>query len=157
YVAINAVEPLTILTAEGEFKPWLAERAEQVSPTEWEYDIRDGVKFWDGNPVTVDDVIFSLEHYGAPESVGVGYFVNVDSIEPADDDPVKVTLTNPDPTWPYTVASGYSAIFEKAYFEANEDTYGDPGTLVMGTGPWKFESLDPTAGAELVANPDWWG
>jgi peptide/nickel transport system substrate-binding protein len=26
----------------------------------------------------------------------------------------------------------------------------------MGTGPWKIDSLDPTRGAELSANPHWW-
>ena len=27
----------------------------------------------------------------------------------------------------------------------------------MGTGPWEIDSLDPTKGAELSANPHWWG
>jgi peptide/nickel transport system substrate-binding protein len=31
------------------------------------------------------------------------------------------------------------------------------GTLIMGTGPWEVDNLDPTTGAELSANPRWWG
>jgi peptide/nickel transport system substrate-binding protein len=27
----------------------------------------------------------------------------------------------------------------------------------MGTGPWRIDSLDPTKGAEVSANPHWWG
>jgi peptide/nickel transport system substrate-binding protein len=27
----------------------------------------------------------------------------------------------------------------------------------MGSGPWEVTSLDPTTGAQLTANPDWWG
>ena len=27
----------------------------------------------------------------------------------------------------------------------------------MGTGPWEVDSLDPTTGAKLSANPYWWG
>jgi peptide/nickel transport system substrate-binding protein len=27
----------------------------------------------------------------------------------------------------------------------------------MGSGPWKVDSFDPTKGADLSANPDWWG
>ncbi len=27
----------------------------------------------------------------------------------------------------------------------------------MGTGPWEVDGLDPTSGAQLSANPDWWG
>jgi peptide/nickel transport system substrate-binding protein len=34
---------------------------------------------------------------------------------------------------------------------------GKPGTLIMGTGPWKFDSLDPTKGAELSAWSGYWG
>src|SRR5262249_11332070 len=29
--------------------------------------------------------------------------------------------------------------------------------LIMGTGPWKIDSYDPTTGGELSANPRWWG
>jgi peptide/nickel transport system substrate-binding protein len=34
---------------------------------------------------------------------------------------------------------------------------GRAGTLTMGTGPWKFDSFDPTRGIELSANPSYWG
>ena len=27
----------------------------------------------------------------------------------------------------------------------------------MGTGPWELDSFDPTTGAEMSANPNWWG
>ncbi len=34
---------------------------------------------------------------------------------------------------------------------------GNPGVLIMGTGPFEVDSLDPTTGMELSANPHWWG
>src|SRR5262245_45176669 len=34
---------------------------------------------------------------------------------------------------------------------------GQPGVLMMGTGPYKFDSLDPLKGVELSANPNYWG
>jgi peptide/nickel transport system substrate-binding protein len=43
------------------------------------------------------------------------------------------------------------------FFEAHKSTFGNPGTLIMGTGPWELDSFDPTSGAELAANPSWWG
>ena len=43
------------------------------------------------------------------------------------------------------------------FFEAHKSTFGNPGTLIMGTGPWELDSFDPTTGAELAANPSWWG
>jgi peptide/nickel transport system substrate-binding protein len=48
-------------------------------------------------------------------------------------------------------------IFEKQFEQAHAATFGQPGTLVMGSGPWEIKSLDPTKGEELSANPHWWG
>jgi peptide/nickel transport system substrate-binding protein len=48
-------------------------------------------------------------------------------------------------------------IFEKSFAEAHKATLGNPGVLIQGTGPWKIDSLDPTKGAQLSANPHWWG
>lgn len=41
--------------------------------------------------------------------------------------------------------------------EDHPGTFGQPGVLVMGTGPWEVDGLDPISGAELSANPNWWG
>ncbi len=43
------------------------------------------------------------------------------------------------------------------FAEAHKGAFGQPGVLVMGTGPWEVDTLDPTTGAELSANPNWWG
>jgi peptide/nickel transport system substrate-binding protein len=48
-------------------------------------------------------------------------------------------------------------VFEKKFYEQHQGTFGNPGVLVMGTGPWEVDSLDPTSGGELSANPQWWG
>jgi peptide/nickel transport system substrate-binding protein len=48
-------------------------------------------------------------------------------------------------------------IFEKSFEEAHKATFGQPGTLVMGTGPWEVDSFDQTTGIALSANPHWWG
>jgi ABC-type transport system substrate-binding protein len=34
---------------------------------------------------------------------------------------------------------------------------GNPGLLIQGTGLWKVDSVNPTGGLELSANPHWWG
>jgi peptide/nickel transport system substrate-binding protein len=44
-----------------------------------------------------------------------------------------------------------------SFAEAHKSTLGQPGTLIMGSGPWEIDSLDPTKGAEFSANPHWWG
>jgi peptide/nickel transport system substrate-binding protein len=68
---------------------------------------------------------------------------------------VVVTLKRRDALWQYTPAV-FGMIFEKKFQVANGDTMGRPGVLTMGTGPFRFERLDPTRGVELSANPNWW-
>ncbi len=49
-----------------------------------------------------------------------------------------------------------SQIFQKKFYEAHEKDFGNPGTLLMGTGPYETVKLDPTSGAEFKANPNYW-
>ena len=59
--------------------------------TSWKYDrpnlkyvfqVRQGVKFWDGTPMTTDDVVYSLSRHIDPKvsSQIAGYFANVASL-----------------------------------------------------------------------------
>jgi peptide/nickel transport system substrate-binding protein len=41
--------------------PQLAVSWQIVDPTHWEFELRQGVRFHDGAPFTVDDVVFSIE------------------------------------------------------------------------------------------------
>jgi peptide/nickel transport system substrate-binding protein len=70
---------------------------------------------------------------------------------------VVVTLKHPDASWVNWTAYLGFVIFEKKFQQEHKATLGHPGTLVMGTGPWKYDSLDPTRGIEMSANPNWWG
>ena len=65
-------------------------------------------------------------------------------------------MTHPDASWQWTPAYN-GEIFETKFAEDHKGTFGKPGVLVMGTGPWIVDSLDPTTGAEFSANPHWWG
>jgi ABC-type transport system substrate-binding protein len=70
---------------------------------------------------------------------------------------VVATLNQPNAAWQFVPALFSTSIFEMKFAEAHPGTYGDSGSLIMGTGPWEVDSFDPTSGAELSANPGWWG
>jgi peptide/nickel transport system substrate-binding protein len=70
---------------------------------------------------------------------------------------VVVTLKHPDPNWKFQVAENSTPIFEKKFADAHKGTMGNPGVLMMGTGPWEFKTFDPTTEIDYVANPHWWG
>jgi peptide/nickel transport system substrate-binding protein len=152
-----SLETLLQFGPQSQLEPELATSWAQIGPVTYVYHLRRGVAFWDGNPLTAADVAYSWNYERAP-GAGTGFaFASVKSITPSGPSTLVVTLTHPDPSWQYTPAENWSEIFEMKFAETHKGSFGKPGVLVMGTGPWEPDSLDPTRGAELSANPHWWG
>jgi peptide/nickel transport system substrate-binding protein len=112
----------------------------------YEFVLRKGAKFHNGEPVTVEDVKFSFERYrGAAHEL---MQEQVAGIETPDPQHVRFKLKRP---WPdfltfYSSASGSGWIVPKKYVEQ----VGDEGfkKAPIGAGPYKFVSFTP--GVELV-------
>jgi len=112
----------------------------------YEFTIRQGVKFHNGEPVTAEDVKFSFERYrgGAHELIKK----QVAEIETPDPRHVRFKLKQ---AWPdfltfYSSASGAGWIVPKKYVEqVGEDGFKQ---APIGAGPYKFVSYKP--GVELV-------
>jgi peptide/nickel transport system substrate-binding protein len=152
------MEPLLIATKSGKLVPWLAQSWKQTSPTTYVYNIRHGVKFSDGDTLTAADVVFSLDFYRKPGSLDAYNFPTVlKSITATGPYTVTVTLTKPDAGWAVVPAGDNMGIFEKKWYLAHKSSFGQPGTGVMGTGPWIITSYNGTTSATLKANPHYWG
>jgi peptide/nickel transport system substrate-binding protein len=155
-VTALSMETLLSLGRQGQLLPELATSWSATSPVTYLYHLRHGVKFWDGDELTASDVAFSWNYERAPGSqYGTG-FASVKKVSADGPYTVVVTLVHPDASWQDTPAFT-GEIFEQKFFEAHSRTFGQPGTLIMGTGPWEVNKLDPTTGADLSANPQWWG
>ncbi|GEM_PF-3376581 len=151
------MEPLLIASKSGKLVPWLAQSWKQTSPTTYVYNIRHGVKFSDGDTLTATDVAFSLNYYRRPGSLDAYNFpTTLKSITATGPYTVTVTLTKPDAAWAVVPAGDPMGIFEKKWYEEHQATFGQPGTGVMGTGPWVIRSYNGTTSAELTANPHYW-
>jgi peptide/nickel transport system substrate-binding protein len=127
--------------------PSLAE-SWQVSPDGrvYEFTLRKGVKFHNGDPLTSEDVKFSFERYKGASAKAI--HDRVAAVETPSPLQVRFRLKNP---WPdfmtfYTAASGAGWIVPKKYVEK----VGDDGfkKAPVGAGPYKFVSFNP--GVELV-------
>jgi peptide/nickel transport system substrate-binding protein len=125
------------------------------SPTVYVYDLRHGVKFWDGDEMTSADVVYALDYYSSPGFETSSNFQDVQSITASGPFTVVVTLKHPDAGWLYTLALT-GGIFEKKFELAHKTTMGEPGVGIMATGPYEVQSFDPTTGLELTANPHYW-
>ena len=127
--------------------PSLAE-SWQVSPDGRVYDftLRKGVKFHNGDPLTSEDVKFSFDRYKGAQAKALKE--RVAAVETPDALHVRFRLKNP---WPdfmtfYTAASGAGWIVPKKYVEKVGDEAFKKAPICAG--PYKFVSFTP--GVELV-------
>lgn len=150
------LENLLRIGPNNSLQPWLAQSVTQPSPATYVYHLRHGVKFWDGNEMTAADVANALNYYRYPTSLMSAFYTSVKNIKAVGRYAVWVTLKHPDARWKYVPAL-YGWIFEQKFQDAHKATMGQPGTLIMGTGPFEYDSIDPTSGIELSANPHYWG
>lgn len=152
-VAMNLCEPALRLNADYSIADGLVSLS-TPEPTRLRLTLKDGVTFWDGSPLTSEDVVWSLEH--ARASITGFIYRNVDQIRSVDDDVVEITLTQPDSLFPKELASFAGAVMQKKFSEAAGDKLGAPSTGVMCTGPFEFDSWKPGASIELSANVHYW-
>jgi peptide/nickel transport system substrate-binding protein len=142
----------------GALDPGLASVA-NPSPTSIVFTLQPGVKFWDGNPVTPADVVYSLDRAYADPNVVSYYgatFSRVKSIDATGSNTVTITLKQPDYWLEGELASMPGIIIEKKFAEAQGKNYGTPAGSIMCTGLYKFQSFKPGVGVVAVANDNYW-
>jgi peptide/nickel transport system substrate-binding protein len=155
FVAGNIYDTLVRNSPDYGVEPCIALSWEQVDPLTLVYQIRQDAKFWDGNPVTADDVVFSLSRQMDPEAGGVWYsmFATVESVEKTG--PWEVTVKFVAPTELFVKSVGATCVVEKTFVEQAGPDYGT-GTNIMGSGPYKLVSWESGANIKLEANADYW-
>lgn len=155
----NLCDNLLSLQPDFSIAPGLAESAEWVDPVTFVIRIREGVTFWDGTPLTADDVVYSLQRNQDPMSQWYAAFVLISSIEKTGDLEVTVRFTAPDTTFRDAIAGGAGAVISKAFGEQAGPALGTSDGGLMCTGPFKLEEGGWKPGSEIVttANEDYWG
>src|SRR5713226_8040560 len=121
----------------------------------WEFVLRKGARFHNGDPVTAEDVKFSFERYRGAAAPILKYRVR--DVQVVDPSRVRFHLKDPWPdfmTFYGTSASGAAWIVPKKYFErVGEDGYRK---APVGAGPYKFVSFQPGIELTLEAFDGYW-
>lgn len=156
-------ETLTALTPSFGLRPGLAERWEAETPTRWRFELREGVRFHDGSPVTADAVVQTLRR-------AAGGMVDGESenetrrpsrprgLEPESataegDTVVVVSLSEPNLRLAEQLAHPRLGV------QAPGTQAGDgsiPAQTATGTGPFRFASYTPGAELRVTANAEYW-
>ncbi len=157
-VDANLCEGLTRITPDLDIENALAESVESPDDTTYVYTLRNDVTFWDGTPLTADDVAYSLARQIGPDSATywADYFANVASVEKTGDLEVTVTLTQPDALFEQGMSSAAGAVVSKAAAEAAGEQFGTPQGGLMCTGPFSLENWEPGKAITLAKNADYW-
>ena len=122
-------------------------------------DLRDDVTFWDGTPMTADDVVFSLEAQRDPELGGFygQTYSSVDTIEATGPLQVTLTLNSPDYWLAGELASVGAIVISQAYVEEVGEAYGTPDGGAMCTGPYQLDNWAVGDRVSVVRNDAYWG
>lgn len=150
-VLFNIFEGLVKPNSDGEMIPAVAEKYTlSEDGTTYTFTLREGVKFHNGQTVTAEDVVYSINRCAAvpegQEKPLVAAFSAVKSVEALDEKTVAVTIAQRDLEFiSYMTAAIIPADYE------NQDT------TPVGTGPFKFVSRTPQQDFVMERFEDYWG
>lgn len=120
----------------------------------WTYTLRDGLKWSDGEPLTADDVAWTINTSKDQEWINHFSVTGNLTATAVDDRTVQVVSSVPDPKLPTLDAY----ILPKHIWE--EQAAGDittyPAEDGVGSGPYTLESRNPGQDWTMVANPNYW-
>lgn len=120
-----------------------------------EFTLREGARFSDGSPVTVDDVLWSFETLG---TIGNPRYLSawkkVEKAEATGPRSVRFTFNTEDRELPLIL--GLRPVLKKADFDG-KDFEASSLAVLTGSGPYVVDKVDPGASITFRRNPDWWG
>ena len=138
---------------EGKVVPFLATEWKQSSPLDWDFSIRQGVKFQDGSDLTAESVVSALNHVlDAKVPARAFNRTMISSVTAVDAQTVRVSTPAENPLVPYRLASVNTGILSPAAYKADGlDPFGHC------TGPFTPVSEKPKQSLTLDRNANYWG
>lgn len=155
----NIGEYLVLANDQLQYKPWLATSwSPNADGTVWTFKVRQGVKFNNGTPMTIDDVVYSFQSQSDKKNGSNALSVFAGTLTPAgvvkvDDETIAFHLEAADGAFPDAVSSdNYNMIMVPNNFD-----YTKFQTEFVGTGHFKVTSYTPNVGAVFARSPYYWG
>jgi len=157
-LASHVFERLVDRDARARPRPGLAESWRLISDTVWEFKLRPGAKWQDGQDFTAEDVAFTISRVpNVPNSPGsyAGFVRTIERVEVIDPLTVRLHTKRPNPLLP--VELGSVSIVSRHVGETATTADYNSGKAAIGTGPYRLVSFRPNEQAELVRNDAYWG
>ena len=156
-VVRQVYEPLVSQGPSQQLLPGLAQSWRPIDDTTWEFKLRETARFANGDEVTVDDVIASLERVpNVPRSpASFAQFLTGMTFEKVDDKTLHVKTESPAPLVPTMLS--VVAIVSKDCAENMTTEDFNAARCLGGSGPYKFETFRPGDRTVMTLNPNYDG
>lgn len=156
--------------AESSFRPGLATEWKLIEPTVMELKLREDVYFQNGDKMTADDVIFSLNRMFQPAFKP--YIVrakdrlgNFDRAEKVDDYTIRIVAKRPEPLWETLINMQQLMIVPEKYIKgltgdpqvAEDSDYEAFSLAPVGTGPYRISQFIPGEKIVWERQEQFWG
>ncbi|MCM3709195.1 ABC transporter substrate-binding protein [Sporosarcina luteola] len=149
---LNIFEGLLAPETDGTLKPGVAEEYEVSDDgLTYTFKLRENIKFHNGDPVKIEDVKYTFERLmgvGNDETLSSKFKI-VASLDAVDESTFKITLTEPNSTFLFSLTALDSAIIPKS----ND---GNHNESPIGTGPFKFGKYNPGSNLIVEKNEHYW-
>ena len=127
----------------------------------FEFTIRDGVKWHDGKPLTLEDIKFSFDAIMDPKdkyktSHLKPYYENIKNIELVKPNILKFHVKTPYFN-NFSVAAGLTVVPKHLYENPTKESEKVLNRTLVGTGPYVLKEFDRAKRIVLTKNPTWWG
>jgi len=146
-------DTLVYYTVDGKYEPCLATEWSTEDNVHFNFKLREGVKYHNGEPFTADDVAFTIDRAKGAQGTQIFDRLNqVESYEIVNDHEINITLKSPNVDFIFDVSYPYVPIMNRDAYEKDPEKGG-----WVGTGPFKLDNLIPNDSIILLANDDYWG
>jgi peptide/nickel transport system substrate-binding protein len=138
---LGVAETLTRVTPQNKLVPWLAREVTAVDPSTWRVALRPNAKFWDGSPVTAQDVLAAFQANWAAYPAAHGLLDKSTQIKVVDPSTLEFKTPEPMGSFPNAISA--------QFFLVHKD-----GTTM--TGPYKPINLAVGQALDAEAFADHW-
>ena len=149
--------PISVTSA-GDYVPELAESWEVSDDgLSWTVTIVEGATFHDGEPLTAEDVGYTIELYRDTEDFPFlpSYAAPFETVEVIDDRQLVLTTAEPLATFESYMAFIY--VLPQHIWEAEDDAVAFENAEMIGSGPFLLTEYAQGESVELATNADYWG
>lgn len=156
YIYGKVYEGLVMRDKNNDYQPALATEWKQQDDLTWEFKLRTGVTFHDGEPFNASAVKATLDRLLDEKTASprASVFGMVQEVKVVDDATVQIVLKYPFAALLSILDSMEGSIISpKAIKELGKELAKKP----VGTGPFQFESWDQGQEMVLVKNANYWG